>query len=92
LNESVLAELQQDAQEAITNPNLAFGWGVHILDRPNYALLGLLLATGAAVAFVVSGMVVGFAKTPEQGFGVESFSFAILTCTMAAHYFELQDQ
>ena len=39
------------------------GWGVHILDGPNHAVLGALLATGVAVAFAVSGMVVGFAKT-----------------------------
>jgi hypothetical protein len=99
LNESVLTEVrqegatnQQDEQEAIMDPNLAFGWRVHILDGPNHAVLGLLLAMGVAVAFVISGMVVGFAKTQEQGFGVGSFLLAILASIMAAMYFQLQDQ
>jgi hypothetical protein len=71
------------------DPNLAFGWGVHILDGPNHAVLGLLLAIGVAVAFVISGMVVGFAKTQEQGFGIGSFLLAILTSAIV--YFQLQD-
>jgi hypothetical protein len=83
---------QQDEREAIIDPNLAFGWGVHILDGPNHAVLGLLLAIGVAVAFVISGMVVGFAKTQEQGFGVGSFLLAILASIMAAVHFQLQDQ
>ena len=99
LNESVLAEVQQDdavnqqeEQEATIDPNLAFGWGVHILDGPNHAVLGLLIAIGVVIAFVISGMVVGFAKTQEQGFGVGSFLLAILASIMAAVYFQLQDQ
>lgn len=99
LNESVLAEwrqddttARQDEGEAIADSNLAFGWGVHILDGPNHAVLGILLAIGVAVAFVVSGMVVGFARTQEQGFAVGSFLLAILASTMVAVYFQLQDQ
>jgi hypothetical protein len=99
LNESILAQArlddatsQQNELEVLTDPNLAFGWGVHILDGPNHAVLGLLLAIGVAIAFLVSGMVVGFAKTQEQGFGVGSFLLAIVTSLMAAVYFRLQDQ
>jgi hypothetical protein len=99
LNESVVAEVRQDdaanpqdEEEAIVDRNLAFGWGVHILDGPNHAVLGLLLAIGVAVTFVISGMVVGFAKTQEQGFGVGSFLLAILASIMTAVYFQLQDQ
>ncbi|KAJ8116403.1 hypothetical protein OPT61_g2161 [Boeremia exigua] len=66
------------------DPDLAFGWGIHIIDGPNQAVLGLLLAVGVAVLFVVSGMVVGFAKIQEQGFGVGSFLLAIVASTMAA--------
>jgi hypothetical protein len=69
---------QQDGQEVIMDPNQAFGWGVHILDGPNHAVLGLLLFIGVAVAFVISGMIVGYAKTQEQGFGVGNFVLAIL--------------
>lgn len=96
LNEKILAEWRQgDAtaqRDDEVDPNLAFGWGVHILDGPNHAVLGILLAIGVTVAFVVSGMVVGFAKTQEQGFAVGSFLLAILASTMVAVYFQLQDQ
>jgi hypothetical protein len=99
LNESILAQCRQDdassdqdEQEAIADPNLAFGWGVHILHGPNHAVLGFLLSIGIAVAFVVSGMVVGFAKTQEQGFGIGSFLLTIVASAMAAVYFQLQDQ
>ncbi|KAG4428249.1 hypothetical protein IFR05_016268 [Cadophora sp. M221] len=99
LDESVVAKVQeddatnqQDEQEALKDPNLAFGWGVHIIDGPNHSVLSLLLAIGVAFAFVISGMVVGFAKTQEQGFGVGSFLLAILAGIMAAVYFQLQDQ
>lgn len=88
LSESLLAEVQRDDA---TDPNLAFGWGIHILDGPNHAVLSLLLLIGVAVSFVVSGMIVGFAKTQEQGFGVGNFLLAILASIMAAVYFKLQD-
>jgi hypothetical protein len=74
LYESVLAEARRDdatnQQDPVMDPNLAFGWGIHILDGPNHAVLSLLLLIGVAVSFFVSGMIVGFAKTQEQGFGV----------------------
>jgi hypothetical protein len=96
LEESVLAAVQQNTENAqqddLTDPDLAFGWGVHILDGPNHAVLGLLLCIGVAVAFVVSGIVVGFAKTQEQGFGIGNFLLAILASLMAAVYFRLQDK
>ncbi|PSN74055.1 hypothetical protein BS50DRAFT_481151, partial [Corynespora cassiicola Philippines] len=98
LNESLLDRIQnsmnnpQSRQQATVDPDLAFGWGVHIIDGPNHAVLGLLLAIGVGVAFVVSGMVVGIAKTQEQGFGVGSFLVAIFVSVMAAVYFKLQDQ
>jgi hypothetical protein len=92
----MLAAVQQNTanaqQDDLTDPDLAFGWGVHILDGPNHAVLGLLLCIGVAVAFVVSGMVVGFAKTQEQGFGIGNFLLAILASLMAAVYFRLQDK
>lgn len=97
LNETLLAEVQcdannqQDGRQVTADPDLAFGWGVHILDGPNHAVLGLLLAIGVAVAFSISGIVVGFAKTQEQGFGVGNFLLTILASIMAAVYFQLQD-
>jgi hypothetical protein len=55
----------------------------------------MLLAIGVAATFVVSGMVMGFAKTEEQGFGVGNFLLAILAILASAVvdvYFQLQDQ
>jgi hypothetical protein len=71
--------------------DLVFGWGVHILEGPNHAGLSIILAVGVFISFVVSGMVVGFAKTQEQAFGIGSFLIGILTCSMAAVYFWLMD-
>ncbi|KAF7675555.1 hypothetical protein GT037_006274 [Alternaria burnsii] len=91
LERNLIAEAQQAKGNAPPNEDLAFGWGVHIIEGPNHAVLGLLLAIGVAVAFIVSGMIVGFAKTQEQGFGVGNFLLAILASTMTAVYFQLQD-
>jgi hypothetical protein len=91
LDRDLIAEAQQAKGNAPANEDLAFGWGVHIIEGPNHAVLGLLLAIGVAVAFIVSGMIVGFAKTQEQGFGVGNFLLAILASTMTAVYFQLQD-
>lgn len=98
LNEGVKFEMeranlnQQCDQNATTDQDLAFGWGIHIIDGPNHAVLGLLLTIGIGLAFVISGMVVGFAKTQEQGFGVGNFLLAIIASMMASIYFQLQDQ
>ncbi|KAL1801088.1 hypothetical protein ACET3X_001430 [Alternaria dauci] len=91
LDRSLLAEAQLAKVNAPANEDLAFGWGVHIIEGPNHAVLGLLLAIGVAIAFLVSGLLVGFAKTQEQGFGVGNFLLAILASTMTAVYFQLQD-
>ncbi len=56
------------------DPNLAFGWGIHIIDGPNHSVLCLLLACGVAASFVVSGMVVGLAKT--QGARLRDWKFS----------------
>jgi uncharacterized membrane protein len=87
LNESILA-----AQATNTNSDLVFGWGVHILDGPNHAVLGLSLALGLMVTFVISCLIVGIAKTQEQAFGVGQYLVAIVVALMSAMYFKLQDQ
>lgn len=98
LNKSVIDEIWEnfrnndpDDSSELSDQDLAFGWGIHILDGPNHAVLGVLLAIGLVIAFVISGMVVGFAKTQEQGFGIESFLLSVMTTIMAAVYFQLQD-
>jgi hypothetical protein len=72
--------------------DVVIGWGVHILEGPNHVGLTLVLAAGIAVAFLVSCLLVGFAKTQEQGFGVGQFFLAAMACGMAAVYFALTDR
>lgn len=98
LKKSVLTEVKQDPggdperdYENTTDADLAFGWGVHILDGPNHAVLALLLACGIVVAFTVAGLVVGFAKTQEQGFSVGAFFLTVTATVMSAIYFRLLD-
>ena len=87
LNESILA-----AQAAKANSDLVFGWGVHILDGPNHAVLGLFLALGLMITFVISCLIVGIAKTQEQAFGVGQYFVAIVVALVSTMYFKLQDQ
>ncbi|KAF3025503.1 hypothetical protein E8E14_007646 [Neopestalotiopsis sp. 37M] len=89
LNESMLAV---KASERDPNADLVFGWGVHILDGPNHAVLGFLLAAGLVITFAISCLVLGIAKTQEQAFGVGSYLIAIVVALMSAVYFKLQDQ
>jgi hypothetical protein len=60
LNESIFA-----AQAINANSDLVFGWGVHILDGLNHAILGLFLAFKLMITFVISCLIVGIAKTQE---------------------------
>ncbi|KAI0543072.1 heterokaryon incompatibility protein-domain-containing protein [Xylaria digitata] len=87
LNESLLA-----AQVMDPDPDLVFGWGIHILDGPNHANLGMLLSFGLLITFVVSCLILGIAKTQEQAFGVGQYLLAIMVAFMSAVYFKLQDQ
>jgi predicted membrane channel-forming protein YqfA (hemolysin III family) len=87
LNESLTASTGGQ-----TDPDLLFGWGVHIINGPNHAALGLLLAIGVSISLVVSLVIFGAAKTQEQAFGVGSYLLAIIACIMAAVYFKLTDQ
>jgi len=70
---SILATpLQGSAANPQSNPlvdrKLAFGWGIYILHGPNHTILWQLLLIGVVISFVVSCMIVGIAKTQEQGF------------------------
>jgi hypothetical protein len=62
------------------------------LDGPNHAVLGLFLAFGLMITFVISCLIVGIAKTQEQAFGVGQYFVAIVVALMSAMYFKLQDQ
>jgi hypothetical protein len=81
----------QPAQET-EEDDIVFGWGVHIIEGPNQPGLSLVLASGIALAFLVSCLLVGLARTEEQGFGVGQFVVAIVTCGMMAVYFALEDR
>jgi hypothetical protein len=87
LNESILV-----ATQGQSDPDLLFGWGVHIIDGANHSFLGLLLAVLILITFVVSVVVYGIAHTQEQAFGIGSYLIALVTCLMGAIYFKLTDQ
>jgi hypothetical protein len=94
---SVLANpLPGSASNPHSNPlvdrKLAFGWGIHILHGPNHTILWQLLLMGVAISFLVSCMIVGIAKTQEQGFGVGSYLLAIVIGGTPALYFTITDQ
>lgn len=89
LHESIFAK---PASEASPDSDLAFGWGVHILDGPDHAALALLLAVGLLITLIASCMIVGIAKTQEQAFGVGSYLTSIVFALMSAVYFKLRDQ
>ena len=76
------------------DPNLAFGRSVHILCRHNSAVFGLSPAIGVATASVISKMVVGFAKTQEQGFRPESVIIAIIAayCMLCISDFKISEE
>ena len=69
---------------------IVFGWGVHILEGPNHAMLSLVLGIGVSFSFIVSLMVLSIAGTQEQGFGIGQFLLSIMACVMGALYFKLQ--
>ena len=91
LNESLLKAAESQAMGA-ANPDLVFGWGVHIIEGPSHFVLSVMLAGGITVAFMVSVLVMGVAHTEEQGFGVGSFLMSVVTAAMAAIYFMLMDR
>lgn len=70
---------------------LAFGWGVHILRGPNHTILWQILLMGVVITFMVSCMIVGIAKTQEQGFGVGSYLLAIFIGGIPALYFTITE-
>jgi len=72
--------------------DVVFGWGVHILEGPNHVGLCVVFGMGIAVAFLISCLVVGIAKTQEQGFGVGQFFLAIVICAVGAVYSALSDR
>jgi hypothetical protein len=101
LNASILDEVQWSARNRSANAQLTqeteendivFGWGVHIIEGPNHAGLSLIIVLGIAVAFLVSCLMVGLAKTEEQGFGVGQFLLAIVFGGMTTIYFALEDR
>ncbi|KAK8009842.1 hypothetical protein PG990_008807 [Apiospora arundinis] len=55
------------------NPNLLFGWGVHIINGPNHTTLFVSLILGVTITLVASLVILGVAKTQEQAFGIARY-------------------
>ena len=85
---SIFEELQGQGEPGLCN-GIAYGWGIHILEGPDHAALSLALAFGILFSFVVSVMVIGFAQTQEQAFGVGQWIVGVFASVMAALYFKL---
>jgi len=67
---------------------LPFGWGVHIIEGPNFVALSWVIFAGLLFSFFVSIAITMIAKTQEQGFGVGQWLVAVFMAALSAIYFQ----
>ena len=67
--------------------DLAFGWGVHIIEGPNMVTLSCVVFVGLLLSFVVSVVYTIIAKTQEQGFSIGQWLLTVFMAAMSALYF-----
>ncbi|KAF2760195.1 hypothetical protein EJ05DRAFT_483965 [Pseudovirgaria hyperparasitica] len=98
LSETVLAEVVQSQNNSEQNivdlnsdPDLAFGWGIHIIDGADHAVLAFIFGCAVALSLSISLLILGLAKTQEQAFGVGSYLVAMIACFTVAVYAWFQD-
>ncbi|SMQ46735.1 unnamed protein product [Zymoseptoria tritici ST99CH_3D7] len=72
--------------------DLSFGWGVHISEGPNKAVLSGLAAVLILFSFFVSVVYDIVAHGKESGFAIGQWIVAAGTAVMGAAYFHLADQ
>ena len=70
---------------------LPFGWGVHIIEGPNTALISWIVFAVLLLSFVVSVVFAKSANTQEQGFGIGQWLVAVLSAALAAAYFQMAE-
>lgn len=71
--------------------DLPFGWGVHILEGPNKAVIAWIVFTGLLLSFVVSLIYAIVARTQEQGFGIGQWMVAVYTIGLTAVFFQFSE-
>lgn len=70
---------------------LVFGWGVHIIEGPNKPMLAILIAIILVLSFTVSVLYDVFTGNKDSGFAVGQWIVAVLSATLAAVFFHLQE-
>lgn len=79
----------------MTNPaganELAFGWGVHVIEGPNKPVLAILVAIILVVSFVVSVLYNILTGNIDSGFAIGQWMVGVLSAILAAVYFHLQE-
>ena len=71
--------------------DLPFGWGVHIIEGPNTALISWIVFVVLLLSFAVSVVFAKLANTQEQGFGIGQWLVAVLSAALAAVYFQMAE-
>lgn len=70
---------------------LTFGWGIHIIEGPNKAILSWACCLILLSSFVVSVTYAVVMKTQEQGFGIGQWMVAVLSAALSALYYQWED-
>nr|OQO29355.1 hypothetical protein B0A51_06935 [Rachicladosporium sp. CCFEE 5018] len=69
---------------------LAFGWGLHIIEGPNKPFLATLVAIILIVSFMVSVFYDVLAGNKESGFAIGQWVTGVLSAILPAVYFHFQ--
>ena len=84
LGESLIRSLGTD--------ELREGWGIHIIEGPNKALICWMLLVVLAASFVVSLGYNLVMKVEDSGFAIGQWMVAVLTVSLTALYLSLEDE
>ncbi|KAI6890007.1 hypothetical protein KC325_g47 [Hortaea werneckii] len=80
---------------SITAPSgadeLAFGWGLHIIEGPNKPVLAILVAIILSVSFVIAVLYDIFTRNKDSGFAIGQWVVGVLSALLAAVYFHFQE-
>jgi hypothetical protein len=70
---------------------LAFGWGVHIIEGPNKPVLAGLVAVILVVSFMVSVSYDLSTGNKDSGFAIGQWVVGVLSAILTAVYFHFQE-
>ena len=68
------------------------GWGIHIIESPDYYVVLLTVLVGLIVSGVVAVAVAAVTKDVQSGFGVGSYFASVQAIWMAAMYVKWSQQ